>query len=44
MTPRVRSHLWDATPPRDASRQPSVGEIMQVVTAGEVAGAATERA
>jgi hypothetical protein len=40
----VRSHLWDATRHRDPAELPSVGEIMQVVTAGEVDGAAYDRA
>jgi PPOX class probable FMN-dependent enzyme len=36
----VRSHLWDADRHRDASELPSVGEIMEYITAGEFDGAA----
>jgi hypothetical protein len=32
----IRSRLWDAAQHRDASELPSVGEIMEAITAGEV--------
>lgn len=40
----VRSHLWDATRHRDPADLPSVGQIMQAITAGEVDGTAYDRA
>jgi PPOX class probable FMN-dependent enzyme len=39
----VRSKLWDVSRHRDAAELPSVGEIMQAVTRGEVDGAAYDR-
>lgn len=36
----VRSKLWDATRPRDPSDLPSVGEIMELITAGTFDGKA----
>ena len=40
----VRSHLWDPERYRDAADLPSVGAIMQAITAGGVDGAAYDRA
>jgi uncharacterized protein len=35
----IRSHLWDADRHRDPSELPSVGQIMEYITAGEFDGA-----
>lgn len=39
----IRSKLWDLTCHRDPADLPSVGEIMQAITDGEVDGAALDR-
>jgi uncharacterized protein len=36
----IRSHLWDATRHRDPADLPTVGDIMQAITAGEFDGKA----
>jgi uncharacterized protein len=40
----IRSHLWDSTQHRDPADLPSVGEIMQAITAGEFDGNAYDDA
>lgn len=40
----IRSHLWDASRHRDPSELPSVGEIMEAITAGEFDGKAYDDA
>jgi uncharacterized protein len=40
----VRSHLWDAERHRDPAELPTVGQIMQCVSANGVDGAAYDRA
>jgi uncharacterized protein len=40
----VRSHLWDPARHRDAAELPSVGQIMELVTRGELDGAEYDRA
>lgn len=40
----IRSKLWDPTLHRDASELPSVGQIMEAITAGDVDGAAWDAA
>ena len=40
----IRSHLWDANRHRDASELPSVGEIMEAITAGAFDGRAFDDA
>ena len=35
----IRSHLWDASRHRDPAELPSVGQIMEYITAGEFDGA-----
>jgi PPOX class probable FMN-dependent enzyme len=40
----IRSHLWDVSRHRDPSELPSVGDILQVITAGDFDGAAHDAA
>ena len=40
----IRSHLWDPSRHRDPSELPSVGDILQVITAGDFDGAAHDAA
>jgi PPOX class probable FMN-dependent enzyme len=40
----IRSHLWDVTRHRDASELPSMGEIMEAITAGAFDGKAYDAA
>lgn len=40
----IRSHLWDATRHRDQSELPTVGAIMELITAGAFDGAAYDAA
>ncbi len=40
----IRSHLWDPDRHREASELPSVGEIMEAITAGALDGAAYDAA
>lgn len=40
----IRSKLWDPSLHRDASALPSVGQIMERITAGEIDGAALDAA
>lgn len=40
----IRSKLWDPSQHRDADELPSVGEIMEAITAGEVDGSAWDAA
>ena len=40
----IRSHLWDPSHFRDPSELPSVGDIMQAITAGEFDGQAFDAA
>jgi len=40
----IRSHLWDPSRHRDASELPSVGDILQVITAGAFDGEAHDTA
>ena len=40
----IRSHLWDASRHREASELPSVGDIMEAITAGEFDGKAYDEA
>jgi PPOX class probable FMN-dependent enzyme len=40
----LRSHLWDPSRHRDPSELPSVGDILQVITAGDFDGAAHDAA
>lgn len=40
----IRSKLWDPSLHRDASELPSVGQIMERITAGEIDGAALDAA
>jgi len=35
----IRSHLWDPSLHRDPAELPSVGQIMELITAGELNGA-----
>lgn len=40
----IRSHLWDPSHFRDPAELPSVGDIMQAITAGEFDGRAYDAA
>jgi PPOX class probable FMN-dependent enzyme len=40
----IRSHLWDVTRHRDAAELPSMGEIMEAITAGAFDGTAYDAA
>jgi PPOX class probable FMN-dependent enzyme len=40
----IRSHLWDVTRHRDAAELPSMGEIMEAITAGAFDGKAYDAA
>ena len=40
----VRSHLWDPERHRDPAELPTVGEIMELITSGELDGAAYDAA
>jgi uncharacterized protein len=40
----IRSHLWDSSRHRDPSELPSVGEIMEAITAGALDGRAFDEA
>ncbi|MGE0510407.1 MAG: pyridoxamine 5'-phosphate oxidase family protein [Acidimicrobiia bacterium] len=40
----IRSHLWDASRHRDPAELPSVGQIMQTITAGAIDGKAYDDA
>jgi PPOX class probable FMN-dependent enzyme len=40
----IRSHLWDASRHREASELPSVGDIMELITAGAFDGKAHDAA
>jgi predicted pyridoxine 5'-phosphate oxidase superfamily flavin-nucleotide-binding protein len=40
----LRSHLWDPSRHRDASELPSVGDIMEAITAGAIDGRAYDEA
>jgi hypothetical protein len=40
----IRSHLWDPARFRDQSELPSVGQILEQITSGEVDGAALDAA
>ena len=40
----IRSHLWDPARYRDQSQLPSVGQILEQITSGEVDGAALDAA
>jgi PPOX class probable FMN-dependent enzyme len=40
----IRSHLWDASLHRDASELPSMGDLIHVITCGEIDGKAFDDA
>ena len=40
----IRSHLWDASLHRDASELPSMGDLIHVITSGEIDGKAFDDA